>query len=377
MSEVQAKDANSGQVQLKNLIFTMSWEDPESDVKALGIGPADRLLTITSGGCNTLHFLLHDPQVVYAVDINEAQSWLLDLKIAAMRMLDHNHFLVLMGIRDPEPGTPPRSELLQSVAESLPDDCRRYWESRAGQSNDGILGQGRYERFIRQFRRLLGALQGRRRILGLFEAETLEEQETYFTNVWETSRWRLLFSAFFNKWVLARRGLSADYFQFDDGSASYAESFYRRSSRVMTEMPIRGNYFLAQYLLGRYRSEQEVPAYLDPRHYEVIRSRLDRIQIITADVKEWLEKQKPGSIDKFGLSNICEVMDLRETTRTFEAILHAGTPGARICFRNLMVPRDVPEELDKQFQRDREECRKLRLEDRSFVYGRVDALRIV
>jgi hypothetical protein len=58
----------------------------------------------------------------------------------------------------------------------------------------------------------------------------------------------MLFQLLFNKRVLSRRGLSADYFRFDDGAASFAESFFQRARRALRDIPIATNYFLAQYL---------------------------------------------------------------------------------------------------------------------------------
>jgi S-adenosylmethionine-diacylglycerol 3-amino-3-carboxypropyl transferase len=60
------------QVQFSKLLFGHSWEDPASDRAALRIKRGDTLLTITSGGCNTLTLLLEDPACVHAVDINPA-----------------------------------------------------------------------------------------------------------------------------------------------------------------------------------------------------------------------------------------------------------------------------------------------------------------
>jgi S-adenosylmethionine-diacylglycerol 3-amino-3-carboxypropyl transferase len=194
--------------------------------------------------------------------------------------------------------------------------------------------------------------------------------------VWETRRWRLLFKLMFNKRMLARRGLSADYFHFDDGSTSFSESFYRRARRAFRDVPIRENYFLAQYLLGRYRNAEAMPDYLKESNHEIIRGRLDRIQIVTEDAKVWLARRTAASIDAFSLSNICELMSVDETAVTFGEVARSAKPGARICFRNLMIPRTVPEHLHGRIRRDQELSATLLAEDRSVVYSRVDAYRV-
>ena len=65
-----------------------------------------------------------------------------------------------------------------------------------------------------------------------------------------------------------------------------------------------------------------------------------------------------------------------DTARTFEQVLRVARLGAGICFRNLMVPRAVPEHLAAKIRPREEMSQRLLLEDRSFVYGRVQALSV-
>ena len=361
-----------GQVAPLELLFAQNWEDPESDRAALRIQPGDVLMTITSGGCNTIGFLLDDPAVIYAVDINSCQSHLLELKVAAIRNLDHGRCLMFLGVRHSED----RWETFRSLEESLSKDGRAFWRGNEKIVREGILFNGKYERFVGLFRQFLRQIQGNRRVDSLFDSHSLEDQKKYFDDRWDTRRFRAIFSLFFNKHVLARRGLSADYFKFDDGDASFAKSFYRRAKHVMTEIPIQSNYFLAGYLLGRYRSEGTVPDYLRAESYTAIQQRLDRITIVTADAKHWMAGREADSIDCLSLSNICELMDLGDTEFTFREVARCARDGARLCFRNLMVPRAVPDRLADQIRRNTELSHDLLKSDRSFVYGKVDALEV-
>lgn len=358
-----------GQVALSDLLFGMSWEDPQSDRAAIGLTPRQSLLTISSGGCNTLSFLLDDPGRIYAIDINASQSHLLKLKCAAIKRLDADDLHEFLGVT---PSTR-RLDMFASICSDLDDGALAYWRARTEAVAAGVIHQGRFERFQARFRSFLRVLQGRRRIERLFESDSLETQQRYFDESWNTTRWRLIFRMAFNKRILARRGLSSDYFRFDDGSTSFAESFLSRARRAFREIPIRSNYFLAQYLLGRYLSSDAVPDYLRRDNLPVVRARLDRIEVITADAKEWLAARPTASIDAFSLSNICELMNANDTTTTFEQVAHAARPGARICFRNLMVPRDVPAALTNRIRVQEQTSREILRADRSFVYSKVSA----
>src|SRR5262249_29906839 len=73
-------------------------EDPAVDRAALGsLSAADRVLVITSGGCNALDYLVAGAGTVEAVDSNPCQSALLEFKAAAIRGLGFGDFWELFG----------------------------------------------------------------------------------------------------------------------------------------------------------------------------------------------------------------------------------------------------------------------------------------
>jgi S-adenosylmethionine-diacylglycerol 3-amino-3-carboxypropyl transferase len=357
------------QVELSSLLFGMNWEDPESDRRALAIQPGETVTTISSGGCNTLTLLLEDPAKIYAVDINPSQGYLLELKCAAIRHLDYDELRAFLGLA----ASDRRPQTFERLRGDLSEVASAYWTTKSDAIQQGVIYAGKYESFIRLFVRLLRVLQGKKRIEGFFRCKTLEQQKAYFDERWDTFQWRLLFKLLINKRMLAKRGLTADYFKFDDGATSFADSFYRRTRNAMREIPVASNYFIAQYLRGGYLSEDAVPAYLLRENLPVVRERLDRIEIVTSDSQGWLGRRAEASIDAFALSNICELMSLDETGRLFAEVARTARPGARICFRNLIVPREVPANLAGEIELQADLSRDLIASDRSFVYSRVQA----
>ena len=71
----------------KDLVYPQIWEDPDVDMEALEITPDCRVVTIASGGCNVLSYLMADPAAITAVDLNVAHIALNRLKLAAARHL--------------------------------------------------------------------------------------------------------------------------------------------------------------------------------------------------------------------------------------------------------------------------------------------------
>ena len=62
------------------------------DREVLGLGADDELVLITSAGCNALDYALDAPRRIHAVDMNFRQNALLELKLAAIRNLEHDEF---------------------------------------------------------------------------------------------------------------------------------------------------------------------------------------------------------------------------------------------------------------------------------------------
>ena len=56
----------------RGLVYPQIWEDPAVDMEALALRPTDHLVTIASGGCNVLSYLVDEPAKITAIDLNGA-----------------------------------------------------------------------------------------------------------------------------------------------------------------------------------------------------------------------------------------------------------------------------------------------------------------
>ena len=358
-----------GQVQLSKLIFTHNWEDPAIDEKALDLKKDDVVFTITSGCCNTLGFLRFNPSKIYCVDINAAQNHLMELKKAAFEQLDYSTMAGFFGLKK----LSNRYSVYTSLKNSLSPQALNFWNLNKRTIEKGLIMNGRYERFIKVAGAFIRLLQGSKKVNNLFELQSVEEQKTFFHEKWDNKRWRWIFNTLFYKKRLAKKGLVAEYFHFDDGSSSFSESFYKRASHMMKDIPVQSNYFAALYYLGHYLNEEAIPEYLKPENFGLIKQNIHKVFPFAADCKYWLEQQPDNTFDAFALSNICELMDENDTLKLFNEVLRTAKPGARVIFRNLMIPREVPESLRSGIVKNEELSASLQKLDRSFVYGKVAA----
>ncbi len=112
----------------RSLVYNACWEDSAVDRQALNLGPDDSALVITSAGCNTLDYALQGPRRIHAVDANPRQTALLELKLAAIRMLEFEDFFAIFG-----DGYHARFRDLyrRRLRAELSDFARGYWDRYA------------------------------------------------------------------------------------------------------------------------------------------------------------------------------------------------------------------------------------------------------
>ncbi len=347
------------------MLFAQCWEDPVMDMEALRVGPGKTLLSVTSGGCNTLSLATLEPQRIIAVDLNPVQSWLLELKIAGIQTLDHGEYLELLGVRT----SPRRPQLYRHTRPQLSDPARRYWDGRPRDLAHGVLRAGRYERYLSAFRQLLRGIQGSRRIERLFAERSTEERRRFYDDEWDRRAWRLFFRLFFSRGVLGRAGLDPAFFTYVNGIESFGTHFRGLAEHALVDLPIIDNYFIAQICLGRYLDETHVPPYLERDRFEALRRTVDRIEVVTGELLSVLREQRTDSIDAFNFSNVFEWVP----QDVYEAMLvethRVARSDARLSYRNLLVRRSHPESMNDRFTPHRALADQLLRQDRSFVYS--------
>jgi S-adenosylmethionine-diacylglycerol 3-amino-3-carboxypropyl transferase len=348
----------------EDILYAQCWEDPALDRTALHIGPKDVVFSISSGGCNSLAFLIDNPRSVIALDMSPYQNYLLELKIAAFRKLTYDELLEFVGVRPSED----RWELYCRLRDALGDSGRSYWDAQKEKIARGIMHCGRYENYMRLLRIWLHRLIGEQTIRQLFETESNTERAILFRRKWENVWWWM-----FTRILLSRAAMTLlfdkAFFRYLDASFSFGRHFAERTKHALTVLPMRENYFLSYILLGRYYSEDDLPPYLRKENFETIRRRVDRIQIVTDSCEHFFTTQPEGSISKFNFSNIFEWMSPEAYERLLRETVRVASDHALLSYRNLLVTRERPESLSCCIRPERARARGLLREDLSFIYN--------
>jgi S-adenosylmethionine-diacylglycerol 3-amino-3-carboxypropyl transferase len=327
-------------VHRNHLVYASCWEDPRVDRTALKIGPDDRVLVITSAGCNALEYLLDEPKHVYAVDLNFRQNAVLELKIAAIRAFDHATFFEWFG-----KGFHSDAKKLyrKNLRPLLPAAYQTYWDRSIHlftkkhrpfyfQGSSGTFAWT-MNLYIKYVARLYEPL------MRMLNAESIREQWKIYDNELRSRFWKP-----YVKWGLANPGLLAisgvprpQVLLARRSQVSISEHMQRCTEYSVTQQLLKENYFWRVYLTGVFTPEC-CPEYLKPESFERLqRGLVDRISTHTSSVTEFLNRSQ-YPISRFALLDHFDWFygDGQDALADeWNAILGHCTPDARFLWRSM------------------------------------------
>lgn len=343
--------------------YSQVWEDHRLLEVGLDIGPEDDVLSITSAGDNVLALLLCEPRSVTAIDLNPAQTHLLQLKLAALRVLDHAQLVCLLGFA----GGMDRRALLAQVEPALPSESVAFWRAHAELVEVGLAGSGRLERYIHGFHEQLYQLVDRAAVQQLLALADVATQRALFAQTLGRPEVERAFRWYFGREMMARQGRDPAQFKYvrEGDVGGY---FFDRFRYACTELPLADNFYLASFLLGRYRDFASGPAYLRPHNADRLRGLVDRVDVVTGELEQHVGARPPGSYSKLNLSDIFEYMSADAAAQLLGALARWLRPGARIAYWNLLVPRSSNAAQHPRLTPLADQAHDLWKRDRSWFY---------
>lgn len=344
------------------LSYSLCNEDWDVEHRALKIKPSDSAVCITASGDRPLHLLLDNCKEVVSVDANPSQNYLLNLKIAALRAFDYEHYLSFLG------ATPDkhRREGLQKLIKLMNPAAAQYWQQQRDSIIKGVLYQGALEKRVCTSAKILRFLRPEK-TKQLFNFDDIESQKSFIDNEWDNFYWRRAFDIalhpFVTRFLLNDPGLYA----YVDPSIHPASYLCQRIIDGLKRDVAKKNTFVSLVFQGRVDPEA-FPPYLTEEGYNIIKKRFDRIAYHTTDIISYLESVPEQSFDIFSLSDVASYISEEEFNRLLLAVYKAARPGARFCMREFMSRRKIPQHLQPVFFRDTELEQQLEKQDRCYVY---------
>ena len=348
--------------------FGVSQDDPKSELAALSIQENDRVLCIASAGEVPLELLVNSPEsvIIDAVDIADSQLFLSRLKLKAALLLDTVPAARFLGFMPAEESE--RVAWFKKIDPELTKAERNFWKEHPSILILGPVNLGKYETYMRKFspfgRLLLG---GKKRLEGLFETTSVEEQKNYFDDVLRAGLLKNLFKVMFHPKLYKQRGIS------EQGLIHWQDQqlglkFYHQFRDFCTNTPVRKNWMLQFVLFNRVLFEESLPSYLQQDDKIQFREMARRTRFLEQSITTIIEESDSGYYNKFALSNVSDWLSAEDFTALLQLIVQKSGPNARGLIRYIHSAGVTNPQLPHLLGFDAEAGQKLLSKDRFPFY---------
>ena len=363
----------------RRLVYTQIWEDPVVDMQALQLNSNDHVITVASGGCNALSYLIDSPAKVTAVDLNHAHVSLVKLKIAALKTLpNYEEYFEFLGVAQASSNVRIYNSL---IAPSLDADSRLYWEG-------GPIGFRRIRMFAKGFYKygLLGQIIGifhwsaklhKVKLSELLHLKTLQDQEKWFDEkVAKIFDSRLVSKLISSPFALYNLGIppSQQHTFYEKSPEDMAAIIKARARKLATMTSPKDNYFAWQ-AFGRcydHTGHSALPPYLMREHYDAMKANAHKISVEQCNIRDAISRMEHNSLDAVVLLDTQDWMSDEDITALWSEITRVAKPGARVIFRSANVESPVEKclsgLLEGKWVRDDAQSNALKEKDRSCIY---------
>lgn len=341
--------------------YSNCWEDADILLEALQVKAQGAYLSIASAGDNSLSLLSRGPKVVLAVDISPAQIACLQIRKAAFQKLSYDELLRFLGVLP----AADRPQLYLRVRPLLPEEAGVFWDERADIIRRGIIHCGKFERYFSLFRRyVLPLIHSRRDVERLLSIADSESRARFYTQKWNTVRWKMLFRVFFSRMIMGKLGRDPEFFKYVESDVS--GRIFKRAEYALTVLPTDKNPYLEYILTGNYR--RALPFYLRKENFESIRANIDRLIIFKGTLQQAFLENKATEFDGFNLSDIFEYMDQDQYRKELAGIFGRAKSQARIVYWNMLADRKEINGMEGKINFLDSEADELFKQDKAFFY---------
>ncbi len=352
----------------RSLNYSASNEDGNSEIKALQIRNTDTVLCITGSGSRTLDLLTQKPTRIVSLDCTPCQNFLLELKLAAIKSLEYEEFLEFLGVQPSQR----RKAVYGNLRSSLSLEARGFWDRNISIIDKGVIYQGRWERYFGTLALLMN-LQRPKLRNRLFVCSNLNEQTLLWQREWRTAFWRSFLALISHRLVWQYVFRDPAFFLYVPRNLSIRQYIENRLSSAIENILLGESSFAKLLFLGRYDLDNGLPIHLRKCNYHTLREQCENVRIITQSLRQYLTDVRGQRFDTYSLSDFSSYTSEREYEMIWHGILQTASQEARICERQFMVKRDLPQEIKSCVIRNTRLENELALTDTSIFYSFVVA----
>ena len=342
---------------------SQSWEDFEILSEALKIGEKDTVLSVLSGGDNTISFLTKNPKKIYAISTDIRELAYIELKKVIYKILEYDYFLEFVGIKPSE-----NRENLYAIKlrKFLSEPTQEYFDFNIYAISNGIIFAGDLERKIKKFKTfVLPAIHGKKDVRKLLELESSKEKEEYYNTVWCNKRWNLLFNnKFSSKDFLQKMSDNPEF--YNCSTEDLSKNVQDRIKNIVVNTDLSENYYMQYILNGTYELDNLPYAYRQENFYN-IKENIDKIEIVSKDVVEFL-RDNAKKLTKMNFKNIFEYMKKEQIDEIYNILINDCKKGTKLAYWNILPREHYSDKFVNNIEYKENESKELFKNNKSIVY---------
>lgn len=325
--------------------YANCWEDANLLLDALDITNKTGL-SVLSGGDNTLAMLLKNPQKIVAFDINETQIHLFNLKKAGIKYLCYDDFVSLLGVYN----TSKSYKIFQTLKDKMEPTSFQFFSEHPDYFRKGIINIGKFEHYFQLFKRfIIPTFATKKQIQKLASFQDVAKQKAYYETVINNRRLNAIFNIFFGFKVMGKFGRDKSFYDHVESKKNSGQKFREHFDYGITHIANYNNPYI-NYILTNHFSEHCLPLYLQKQNFDIIKQRIDRVEIKNTDLIGIT-----GKYDFFNLSDIFEYLDDQAYKENCVKLRAISKPNSQIAYYNMQGKRyldSIHFELQEKLSKD-------------------------
>lgn len=309
-------------------LYSISWEDVDTDKPVLDIQPHDNVLSLTGGGDNIFSLLLEGAKKITTVDINPAQYHLMELKCKTITNTDYKTLWKIFGQGKYEGF---QRYLQNYMHKELSPSSMMFWKRKAHYFMDSLYYHGAMGRMIK--------------IVNMMGLKYLFTNDNVSKNSWLYKTSLCFFKHFISVfgYVIGNTSIMWNVFGVperqvkmitQDDNRSISEYLITSLLTVFTTTDIiNDNHYYYLILNGRY-SKSNCPDNLMEKNYNILKEKVQKVIVNVNDSILNVLSNSDELFDKVILMDHMDWMDETYVNKLCNLLKNKLTQTGKIIWRS-------------------------------------------
>lgn len=274
----------------EGLNYSLANEDTKIEFDLLNQN-VKSVFSVCGSGSRVIPLLAKNPEEMHIVDLSETQLKLFRLRHAAIKNLDYEQYLYLLGYIGVSSHKASRKDLMTML--NLPSEDMDHWEqNQSFWENEGFIYLGKWERHFMKLGKYFQTFT-LSNLTNLFTAKDFQDQQN-MANIWKPWLFNLFSKIVMNEWVankLLYKGSFAGGKDKKTTHISAADFVSNEFNDLFSNTFVRRNYFLTMIFRNRLTDPESFPIEAEKVIFEAVKKSQTKIFYYKENLLELLKKR--------------------------------------------------------------------------------------